>query len=527
MVKTGVHLAELHLAEVHLAELLGGLSLACDLADGFPPEKVMRGALLAVEIGRRHGLSAEALRDVYYVAMLRYLGCTAFAHEEAHVYGAGDDINTRNVMATADVGDKLGLVAHVAKGIGREGPPLGRARAVARLLSDPQAVTKHAHSQCETSVRFAALVGVSPGVRAALTQICERYDGRGAPNGTAGEALSLVMRVVHVADVAEIEHHRHGRKAACAVIRRRSGRHFDPRVTQTFLGAADELLSKLEGPSVWEAFLEAEPHPRVVATASRLDDVALAFAQFSDLKSVYTLGHSTGVADLAARAAEVMGLDENERRLLRRAALLHDVGRVSVANGIWDKRGSLSPAEWERVRLHAYYTERVLWRSPALRDVAQLAAAAHERLDGTGYHRAIPAAMLARPARLLAACDVYRALREPRPHRAAFSALEAERMLRADVASGHLDPRATSAVLEAAGLAPSRIANTWPSGLTDREVEVLRLLARGCSNKEIGALLDISARTAQHHVAHIYAKIDVNSRASAALFATEKGLLDT
>jgi HD-GYP domain-containing protein (c-di-GMP phosphodiesterase class II) len=510
---------------VRLAELLGGLSLACDVADGFPPEKVMRTVVLATELGRRRGLSGEALRDVYYTSLLRYLGCTGFSHEEAHLYGAGNDIATRNVMSMADMADPIGTIGRVVKGVGKDGGALERVRAVGRLLGDGRAVEQHSHSQCEVSIRLATLVGVSSAVRASLSQVCERFDGRGAPRRIAGEALDLAIRIAHVADVAEIEHHRNGREAALAIVRRRAGGQFDPELAAAFDADSAELFAAIEGPTVWERFLEQEPAPRAMAQPERVDDVAMAFGFFADLKSTYTLGHSTGVAALADRAAALLGLSDGGRRELRRVAWLHDLGRVSVPNSVWDKPASLSAAEWERVRLHAYYTERVLWQVPALREVARIAAAAHERLDGAGYHRAVPAPILSKLARILAVADAFHAMGEPRAHRQPLERDRAARLLREDVAAGRLDREATEAVLEAAGAAAAKQRTAWPKGLSDREVEVLRLVARGRSNKEIALVLGISPRTVQHHVLHVYQKIDVSSRAAAALFTIENDLL--
>jgi HD-GYP domain-containing protein (c-di-GMP phosphodiesterase class II) len=309
-----------------------------------------------------------------------------------------------------------------------------------------------------------------------------------------------------------------------ALARKRSGGALDPGLARTFLEAADELLATIDVPSIWDRFLANEPRPHVEARPDRVDDVARAFAMFADLKSTYTLGHSTGVATLAKRAGIACGLGADELGMLERAAWLHDLGRVAVANGVWDKPGKLSVAEWERVRMHAYWTERALWQARPLRPIAQLAAGAHERSDGSGYHRSLPGAMLGRAARVLAAADAYHAMGEDRPHRPALAPEAAARELRDDVAAGKIDRDACAAVLDAAGVAAAPLPR--PCGLTDREVEVIRLVARGASNKQIGAVLGISAKTVQHHVAHVYAKIGVSSRAGAALFATEHGLLD-
>jgi len=509
-----------------LAELVGGLTLASDLANVFPPEKTMRTAALAVALGRRAGLGPDALRDAYWVALFRFVGCTAFAHEEAHHYGAGEDLGVRNTMALADMGDLSGTARAIVSRVGRGGPLPARARGVARLLLTG-AAAKHARAQCDASMRLAELAGMSEAVRAALGQVCERWDGRGEPARAAGEALAVACRLLHVADVAEIVQHRAGDDAAVDEVRRRAGRHLDPELGRIFVAHAGGLLAGIRGPSVWERFLDAEPSPVAVADEQRVDDVATAFAHFADLKSVFTLGHSPGVAALALGAAEGLGLPAEAARELRRAALLHDLGRVSVPNGIWDRPGRLGVAEWECVRLHAYYTERVILRAPAWSRAAKIAASAHERLDGSGYAKGAPGGLLARPERLLAAADVMQALREPRAHRPARAMGDAVAVMREEAKAGRLDPTAVDAVIAAArGAAPKPRCAPRRTTLTERELEVLRLVARGKSNPEIGELLGISRRTAQHHVEHTYDKIGVHSRAGAALYAVENGLLD-
>jgi HD-GYP domain-containing protein (c-di-GMP phosphodiesterase class II)/DNA-binding CsgD family transcriptional regulator len=510
--------------DVRLAELLGALSLACDVAFGLPVEKAMRSCVLAVELGRRRGLTGQELRDVYYTALLDYLGCTAFG-VEAGRFACADDIGMNRTMANM-LSDPSG--ARIPRMLGRLGagaPLLQRARGVTRFFMDGEVIDKHGHATCDVTVHLARMVGMSRPVCDALSQVCEMWDGHGGPNKVGGEALHLPIRISHIACFGEVAHHRDGRGAAIALVKKQSGKHYDPALAKLFLRDSGELLAAIEGGSIWERFLAAEPEPHVRAGEARIDDVATAFAELADLKSVWTLGHSTGVAALATVAAEALGMSEDEVRLLHRAALLHDLGRVSASNRIWDKPGTLSPSEWESVRMHAYWTERILSQSPLLREAAQLASAAHERLDGAGYHRSVPSPMLGKAARILAAADAYHAMREARPYRPARSAEEAAEALLADVAAGRLDRDAARAILEAAGHAISRTPATWPCGLTDREVEVLRLVARGQSNKEIASSLGISPRTAQHHVIHIYQKIDVSSRAGAALFATENGLL--
>ena len=244
--------------------------------------------------------------------------------------------------------------------------------------------------------------------------------------------------------------------------------------------------------------------------------------EFADLASPYLVGHSAGVAELATAAARQCRLEAADLMRVRRAALVHDLGRVAVPVRIWQKAAPLTPDDWERVRLHAYHSERVLSRSPFLAALAPVASFHHERLDGSGYHRGTGIADIGPPARLLAAADAYHAMTEPRPHRAARSPGEAAEALGREAGEGRLDPDAVSAVLEAAGQRVPRIER--PAGLTEREAEVIGLLARGLQTKQIARALGISVKTADHHVQNAYAKIGVSTRAAAALFAMQHGL---
>lgn len=509
---------------LRLAELVGGLTLAADFANGYPPEKCLRTAILAVAIGREAGLDEATLHDAYWVCLLRFLGCTAFAHEEAHAYGAGNDLSVRSTMGMADATNPIGTLRAIVTRIGEGSPAIARAKGVARLLLDRDAIDKHASSQCDVSIRLSEIVGVSDPVRAALAQVCERFDGKGGPHHIAGEALQITTRLYGIADILEVALHRGGVAMARTELALRSGKQFDPRLTKQAIANLDRLAALTSGTSVWDRFLEAEPAPHALRDNDDAALVATAFAHFADVKSVYTLGHSTRVADLAVRAGQAMRLDAGALADLRAAALLHDIGRVAVPNGIWDKAGALGPAEWERVRLHAYYTERIALRAPAWSRAARIAAGAHERPDASGYHRGVPAEVLSASERILAAADVFAALREPRAHRPAMSLARATAVMHQEVREKKLDREAVDALLEGKSR-PLEKTSAAPKGLSDREVEVLRHLARGKTNREIGQLLGISPRTVQNHVANIYDKAGVYSRAGAALFATEHRLL--
>jgi response regulator RpfG family c-di-GMP phosphodiesterase/DNA-binding CsgD family transcriptional regulator len=340
----------------------------------------------------------------------------------------------------------------------------------------------------------------------------------------SGEAVPLASRVAHLAEFVEVAHRTGGVDEARSLASRRAGKQFDPALARMVVDHADELLAGLDETHAWEAVIEAEPALSVTLTGDRFDAALLAIADFVDLKSPYTLGHARAVSELASAAAAGLGMPEADVIALKRAGLVHDFGRLGVSNAILDKRGPLAPGEWERVRLTPYLTERILHSSPALSGLGAIALAHRERLDGSGYPRGLAGGAISRPARVLACADAYQAMRESRPHRSALTADDAAGELRADVRAGRLDADAADAVLAAAGHRVRR-RREGPAGLTTREVEVLRLLAQGLSNKEIAERLVISPKTAGNHIEHIYAKIDASSRATASLFAMQHGLL--
>jgi HD-GYP domain-containing protein (c-di-GMP phosphodiesterase class II) len=367
-------------------------------------------------------------------------------------------------------------------------------------------------------------IGLDRRIRDTVEQSYERWDGRGVPKGLKGEEILLTSRLVNLADVVEVFYRAGGLRAAVSVARERAGSQFDPDLAETFAAAAASLFAEVDAAETWEAVLSATPASRYWLSGGQLDEALEAVADFVDVKSPYTIGHSRGVADLAAAAAPSYGMDESEATELRRAGLVHDLGRLGVPNTIWDKEGPLTPSELEHVRMHPYLTERMLASSAALAPLAAMAVQHHERLDGSGYPRGVTGAEMTPAGRLLAAADSYHARLEPRPHRRAQLPDQAARELRADVRSRQIDGDAAEAVLSAAGhRTPKR--REWPAGLTSREVEILRLLARGMSNKQIARALVISPKTTNTHVEHIYTKLSVTNRALASLFAAKHGLI--
>lgn len=478
-----------------MAELIGRLSLAFDIASHSSQGKTVRSVVLAAQLGGLAGASDDQISDTYWLSLLAYLGSTGFVHEEVLIRAA-DDRSLDSATSTLSIDEAS---PHVS------------------VMERPQ------RASCDTSIHLAQIVGAGSRILSALGELCERWDGRGLPARLAGEALAMPVRLLQLAHVTEIAHDRHGRAGAAALVRRRAGGQLDPRLSQVFLDNQDGLFEAVEDPQIFDRFLGLEPTPTTWVDERRMDDIARALAIFTDLKCPMFLGHSTGVAALAERAAGFMGFSTVETRTLRWAALLHDLGRLSVPNGIWMRPGALDWAQWERVRLHAHYSERVLAPIAVLGTVTNVAVAAHERVDGTGYHQHRISRSLLPAARLLAAADVAHAMGEDRPYRPAFAAEGVAHELIAEVRRGRLDAMAVDAVLAALGM-ETRAEPRSLNGLSDRELDVSRLLARGKTNKDIAHLLGISVRTVHNHVAHIFEKLGVHSRSGAAIWLIEHDL---
>jgi HD-GYP domain-containing protein (c-di-GMP phosphodiesterase class II) len=417
------------------------------------------------------------------------------------------------------------MLRAMAVNIGRAEAMPRRVGKVMRALGKVMGMPPITRGHCEVGRLLAERLGLSARVARAVTQVFERWDGKGIPEKLKGEAIDRVVRLVQLAADAQAAHRMLGADATIALVRRRAGHGYDPKLAEVLCRNAPLLFAALDVPSVHDALIAAEPGEPVRVGGDALETAIATLGHYADIKSRFTRGHSAGVAALAGRAAERQGLAE--ANAVRRAGHLHDIGRAGVVLDIWDKPGPLTEAERERARMHSYFTERVLARLESLAPAPALAALAHERLDGAGYHRRLPASGVSQGARILAAADAYQAMTEARPHRAALSAERAAETVRAEARAGRLDRGAVEAVLAAAGqpaAPPER--RTHAAGLTDREVEVVRLLARGLTNKEIATALDISVKTAGHHVQHIFEKAGVTTRAAAALFAMQNALID-
>ena len=506
---------------VRVAEVLGVLSLATDLGMGMALEHGLRSTVYTVRLAEALGLDEQAAAQAYYASLLYYIGCTVDADVFSRMFG--NEIEVRGAAGPLVFGDPRRMMMRFMSNLGGGESGLARITTGARaLVQAPAAMKAGAAGHCEVAQMLSDRLAVPDGLREMLAAIYERWDGKGFPGRMRGDSIPLPVRIVQVARDADIQLNVGGLEHAVTTIAARAGRGFDPIVANAFVRDARAIASDLEA-SAWDAMLDAEPSKRPELVGTEIDDALAAIGDFADLKSPYTLNHAAGVSALADDAARAGGLTEDDEQLLRRAGSIHDVGRVAVTSLVWEKRGPLSPDERERMRLHAYQTERICSASAFLEPIARVASTHHERCDGSGYHRGATAAMLNDAQRILAAADAYQAMTQARAYRPARSPEEAAETLHEESRAGRLDPDAVAAVLAAAGQTPPRAQR--PSGLTPRETEVLRLVARGLATKQLAKRLGISPKTADNHIQAIYAKIGVTTRAGATLWAMQRGVV--
>jgi HD-GYP domain-containing protein (c-di-GMP phosphodiesterase class II) len=509
---------------LRLAELVAALSLGIDLGFGQPMEHVLRQCLIALRLAERVGLDEEDRASVYYTALLINVGCHTDAHEQAKWFGDDIAMKSRKYDAEFQAGP-LRAAVHGLSAIGAGQPPLHRFRVGLEFMISGHRETYSmiaAHAALARSL--AEQLSLPKKTMDAIGSSYEFWNGKGWPGTISGAEIPIAARIASLSEFVEVAHRIGGVQGVAALATRSGGKQFDPALCKLLRAEGHGILNGLDSLRAWPSVIDQEPALAVVLSEDQFDAALLAIANFIDLKSPYMLGHSAAVAALASAAGNVLGLPAAQVRVLRRAGLVHAFGRLGISNSIWDKPGPLGAGEWERVRMQPYFTDRMLNQSTALAPLAAIVAHCRERLDGSGYPKGLSGASIPRPGRILAAADVYQALLEPRPHRTSRSAEEAARVFRDEARGGRLDHEVVEAVLSAAGHR-TRQRRDGPGGLTAREVEVLRLLARGLSTKEIAGQLGVSPKTASNHIEHIYGKINANNRVAASLFAVQQGLL--
>jgi HD-GYP domain-containing protein (c-di-GMP phosphodiesterase class II) len=501
--------------------MLAALSIAIDLGLGQPAEHVLRSAVIAVGLADRLGLTREQRDTTFHTTLVMWIGCHADSHE--YVRWFGDDIVVKREAYLVDWAGLpymrflLGNIAH--------GSPLPqRAKLIARLARDPRGqMGALVHSHCASAALLAAEIGLSTRVQEVLAATFERFDGAGGPLGLSGHDIPVEMRVAQLADLVEVNERIYGPGGGEQLVRTRRGGQFDPAVADAFLADPMGLVARRDGMSLWDAALAEAPDRDRPLTAPELDRMFVALGDFVDLKCPFTLGHSRAVADLAAQAAGHLGLEADQATAIRRAAHVHDIGRIGVSNRVWEHPGALSAEQWERVRLHPYLTGRILERVSSLANVASIAMNHHEQPDGNGYPRRLEGAALSLSDHVLAAAVAYESALEPRPYRSALPPDGAADRLTERARAGALDLPAVNAVLAVAGHATAKPA-VRDDRLTPRECEILLEVAQGQSNRQIAQRFTLSEKTVRNHVERIYVKLGVTNRIGASLYALDHGI---
>jgi HD-GYP domain-containing protein (c-di-GMP phosphodiesterase class II) len=514
------------------ADLMAALSLASDLAVGLPAEHAVRSCYIAMHVADQMQMPADQQVDVYYAELLMDAGCTAWTSQLAGVI-LSDEIAARREFVfhrnARDPVDVFGwLRDHVASGAS---VPRRVRYGLQFALHGREFVREGFRNTCEVAQRFAQRLGMSKAVQDALLSVFEQWDGSG-PGGRRGEAIPLTSRIVFATSFFEALHQFGGPEAALELARRKRGTAFDPAIVDALLAVTRRagFWAGLEQESLWATVLALEPQsPRQFLREEQLEDVALAFADFADLKSPFSAGHSRRVGELADAIARRLGLADSQVTTIRQAALMHDVGLAAVPSYTLDRRkDKLTQAEQEILRLHPYHAERIFARVAALDPVVPLVASHHERMDGRGYYRGLSGEQIPVGARVIAAADAFDELTHETPDHEALDPELALARLQQD-AGGGLWPEAVHALAQELGSPgppqPKRRSAAQPAGLTEREVEILRMLARGMSRRQIAHELVLSPHTVRHHLEHIYSKVGVGTRVAAALFAVEHDLI--
>jgi HD-GYP domain-containing protein (c-di-GMP phosphodiesterase class II) len=499
-------------------------ALGQDNAFGQPLESQLRSCLLADAMCRELGVDESVRATTYWLTLLRYVGCTGHAHEISTVFG--DDVAILAATLTFDAGDPADVGRTMVEFATAGHPPEEHAEIVRTIQDSGHDWAVHNFATgCEVGAMLIHRLGFGADVEQAFAYTYERWNGVGFPNGAKDEEIPLPMRIVHVSHDMEALGRRSSPADAVDAARDRRGRTYDPEIADLFAANGDVWFKQIAKVEPWDAVLELEPEPHRILRGAELDEALTVAADFIDLKSPFRAGHSRRCAQLAGDAAAKLGCADDEAAAVRRAALVHEFGTTGVPNSIWDKPGPLTRAELDRVELHPMLTEQMLRRSPAFAELNPFAASHHERIDGSGYHKGSRA--VERGAHVLAAVDVYVGLTTGRADRDASSDSAAAVELRRLASEGALDDDAVEAVLAAAGHGelPTKRKREHPAGLSDREVEVLHLAARGLTTKAIAEELYISPKTADHHIQHVYTKIGVSTRAAAALWAMEHELV--
>ena len=418
-------------ARVRLSRVIGAMSYALDVTEGEPPGHAVRACKIGMRLAQVVELDAATCSRLFYALLLKDAGCSANSAKMAALFGADDHVAKRT-SKRVDWSGRLPAFVWALRTVAPGGSVRGRLDRLLAIKAEGEVTRALMQARCDRGAEIALMLGLETGTGEAIRALDEHWDGGGQPRGLRAQEIPLLGRILCLAQTVEIFYAAGGLRAAWRVARRRRGRWFDPALV-------DALGTLLADAAFWSSLRESdvaswEPADRLLtADDSRLDQIAYAFAGVVDAKSPWTYRHSDRARLIVIGLASALGADVGMLRDLRRAALLHDIGKLAISNRILDKPAPLTSWEFARIREHPLVTERILTRVPGCEHIASTAGAHHERLDGGGYPRGLPAAELTMPMRLLAIADVYEALTSDRPYRPALQSENALAVIRADV----------------------------------------------------------------------------------------------
>ena len=422
---------------VALSEVVAALSHALDLTEGQPRGHAGRTCLLGMRLARAVQLSEKDRSSLYYALLLKDAGCSSSAARMTEIFGGSDDLELKRAGKLVDFSRPAEALKFVKAHAATSDGALSRAREViVAAVQFAKSGGEIVEARCDRGARIVASLGFPPDAAEAVRALDEHWDGNGRPRGLRGAEIPHLARIACIAQTIDVFLTAFGLQGAREMVRDRRGRWFDPDLADAFLAIPDGDPIWLELDEALEPTTVAHLDPGVmIRTASEedLDRISAAFADVIDAKSPYTFNHSTGVADYAVAIGRVMGVPVHEITKLRRAGLLHDIGKLGVSNSILDKPAKLTDDEFAAVRLHPQFTEEILSRVSAFAQIAFAAGAHHERIDGRGYHRGLPGSRLPIAARILAVADVYEAMSADRPYRAGMPVEKILGIMRGDV----------------------------------------------------------------------------------------------
>lgn len=504
-----------------ITEGLGALALAADMATGRPKGSGLTAAIVATEFAKKLHLDLKMQKDAYFLAAVRFIGCTITSHETG-MMAIGDDQGFAVATMLAGWADRADLKAHLDHFIAHEASTEERDKPFEAICDAlPDAAPGFAAAHCRQSFLLAKRLPISAEVLEAIPYYYARYDGKVLP--FEGEDIPYLARLVRITEMAELVRRLENATRAKEVITAKLGRELDPNIGKAFLEHADEIFKVASETPEFEAFIAAEPGEPIPMTPTCRQILAEVGADMTDHKSNHFHGHSRRVATLAASAAQLMNLPNESVETLRLAALVHDIGKCAISNRIWYKKTELSVSERLEMEGHTFQTEFILSHGMPFSEWVHISATAHERADGSGFHRRMPMSDLA--CSILAAANEYDELTHSTPYRKPFSSKQTADKLKHAAADKKFLPTAVAAVLQAAGHAVNEAKEALPFGLTRREAQVLSRIAKSETTAEIASALNISPKTADHHIQSIYNKTDARARPALALLALEHGIV--